>query len=305
MATLHPLSAAALFNLKGWVAVVTGGGTGVGLMIAQTLAANGATVYITGRRVDVLETSARIHGARDRLGESGGEIIPLAMDVTDKESIKNAVDKIEAEEGYLNILVNNAGVWQGRPNAVPSDGPEAFGAAMFAEEIQDNWQQSYLTNTMSPYFVTGAFLPLLAKATSSPAQQVGSVINNVSISGILRVTLRQQFSYSASKAAALHLTRQMAFDLGHEKISVRVNGIALGYFPSEMTTGSSGDENESTYDADGFRAFLEIAGVKTVKRMGTARDLASVILTLAINDYVWGTMSIIDGGITLNAPGNM
>lgn len=72
-------------------------------MIAQTLAANGATVYITGRRVDVLETSARIHGARDRLGESGGEIIPLAMDVTDKESIKNAVDKIEAEEGYLNM----------------------------------------------------------------------------------------------------------------------------------------------------------------------------------------------------------
>ncbi|KAI0876167.1 NAD(P)-binding protein [Hypoxylon argillaceum] len=305
MATLHPLSAAALFNLKGWVAVVTGGGTGVGLMIAQTLAANGATVYITGRRVDVLETSARIHGARDRLGESGGEIIPLAMDVTDKESIKNAVDKIEAEEGYLNILVNNAGVWRGRADAVPADGPEAFGAAMFAEEIQDNWQQSYLTNTMSPYFVTGAFLPLLAKATSSPAQQVGSVINNVSISGILRVTLRQQFSYSASKAAALHLTRQMAFDLGHEKISVRVNGIALGYFPSEMTTGSSGDENESTYDVDGFRAFLEIAGVKTVKRMGTARDLASVILTLAINDYVWGTMSIIDGGITLNAPGNM
>ncbi len=70
-------------------------------MIAQTLAVNGARVYITGRRADVLETSARVHGARDKLG--GGEILPLVMDVTDKESIKNAVSQIEAKEGYLNV----------------------------------------------------------------------------------------------------------------------------------------------------------------------------------------------------------
>ncbi|KAJ8111375.1 hypothetical protein ONZ43_g5635 [Nemania bipapillata] len=310
MATPHPLSASALFNLKDWVAV----GLFPGLFPpsinafspkTQTTILARPKVYITGRRVDVLETSARIHGARDRLGENGGEIVPLAMDVTDKESIKNAVSKIEAAEGYLNVLVNNAGVWKGRPNASPADGPEAFGAAIFAEEIEGNWQQSYLTNSTSPYFVTGAFLPLLAKAVNSPAQQVGNVINNASISGLLRLNIKQQFSYSASKAAALHLTRQMAFDFGHEKIGVRVNAIALGYFPSEMTTSSSNDENESSYDVAGFRAFLESAGVKAVKRMGTARDLASAILTLATNDYVWGTVSIIDGGLMLNAPGNM
>lgn len=72
-------------------------------VIAQTLAANGARVYITGRRVDVLETSARLHGARDKLGDIGGEILPLVMDVTDKESIKSAVAQIEAKEGYLNV----------------------------------------------------------------------------------------------------------------------------------------------------------------------------------------------------------
>lgn len=72
-------------------------------MIAQTLAANGARVYITGRRADVLETSSRVHGARDTLGENGGQILPLVMDVTNKESIKHAVDQIEAKEGYLNV----------------------------------------------------------------------------------------------------------------------------------------------------------------------------------------------------------
>ncbi|KAI0554370.1 NAD(P)-binding protein [Xylaria curta] len=305
MASPHPLSAAALFDLKNWVAVVTGGGTGVGLMIAQTLAANGARVYITGRRTDVLETSARVHGSKDKLGENGGEILPLVMDVTDKQSIKDAVGKIEGKEGYLNVLVNNAGVWKNRPAASPSDGPEAFGEAMFAEEVEDNWQQTFLTNTTSPYFVTAAFLPLLAKAANSPAKQVGTVINNASVSGFLRMTQRQQYSYNASKAAALHLTRQMAFDLSHENINVRVNGLALGYFPSEMTTGTSNDENESGADANAFRGFMEMMGVKVVKRMGTARELASAVLTLATNEYIWGTVSIIDGGFGLSVPGNM
>ncbi|KAI3318961.1 NAD(P)-binding protein [Xylariaceae sp. AK1471] len=305
MATPHPLSAAALFDLKGWVAVVTGGGTGVGLMIAQALAANGARVYITGRRADVLETSARVHGAREKLGENGGEIFPVVMDATDKESIKNTVGEIEAKEGYVNVLVNNAGVWKSRPAATPADGPEAFGAAMFAEDIEDNWQQTFLTNTTSPYFVTAAFLPMLAKAVSSPTKQVGSVINNASVSGLLRMTQRQQYSYNISKAAAIHLTRQMAFDLSHDKINVRVNGIAIGYFPSEMTTSKSNDENESSYDVDEFRGFMEMMGAKVVKRMGSARDLASVILTLATNEYLLGTVTILDGGFTLNLPGNM
>ncbi|KAI1197438.1 NAD(P)-binding protein [Nemania serpens] len=305
MATSHPLSAAALFDLKHWVAVVTGGGTGLGLMIAQTLAANGARVYITGRRADVLETSARVHGARDKLGENGGEILPVVMDVTDKASIKAAVDEIQAKEGYLNVLVNNAGVWKERPKAGPQDGPEAFGAAMFAEEIESNWQQSFLTNATSPYFVTAAFLPLLAKAASSPAQQVGTVINNSSMTGLLRHTLQQGFSYSTSKAALLHLTRQMALDFSHENINVRVNAIATGYFPSEMTTSASNEENESSYDVEGFRASMQAMGVKTVKRMGTARDLASVVLTLATNEFVWGTVSVLDGGFLLNMPGNL
>ncbi|KAI0886598.1 NAD(P)-binding protein [Annulohypoxylon maeteangense] len=305
MASPHPLSAAALFSLKGYVAVVTGGGTGVGLMIAQTLAANGAKVYITGRRVEVLETSAHVHGAPERLGASGGGIVPLAMDVTSKESVRATVAKITEKEGFVNILVNNAGVWGGRPTASPKDGPEAFSEAMMAEEKEDNWQKSFDINVTSQYFVTAAFLPLLAKAVSGPTGKVGSVINNCSVGGCLRMSQNRQFSYNASKAAFIHLTRQLAFELSHEQVNVRVNGLALGYFPSEMTTGESNGENESTASNEQFGKFLESMGGRILNRMGTPQELASVVLMLATNDFVWGTVTIVDGGFTLALPGNM
>ncbi|RYO94230.1 hypothetical protein DL766_002260 [Monosporascus sp. MC13-8B] len=300
----HPLSAASLFSLTGSVAVVTGGGTGVGLMIAQTLAANGAKVYITGRRKDVIETSARVHGSPDKLGPQGGSIIPIVMDVTSKDSIKAVVAEISEGEGHLDLLVNNAGFWAGRALAKPEEGPEAFGNAMFAESIEDAWQKAFLTNSTSPYFVTAAFLPLLAKAAQGPTGRVGSVINNTSASGFLRLTLNGQFSYNVSKAAANHLTRQMALDLSHENIRVRVNGIALGYFPSEMTTAGSDQNNESTYSLDEFRQFTSSMGAR-VQRMGGPRDIASAILLLATNEYMWGEIIIVDGGFALSVPGNM
>ncbi|KAI4860678.1 NAD(P)-binding protein [Hypoxylon rubiginosum] len=301
----HPLSAAALFSLKDWIAVVTGGGTGVGLMIAQTLAANGAKVYITGRRADVLETSALAHGSAEKLGASGGSIVPIVMDVTSKESIKSVVAEITQKEGHLDLLVNNAGVWVDRVRAKAEDGPEAFGEAMFAEDWEGNWQKTFNTNCISQYFVTAAFLPLLAKTVSGPAGRVGSVINNSSVSGFLRMTQNCQFSYNTSKAAFTHLTRQMALELSHENIRVRVNGIALGYFPSEMTTGASNDENESTHSPEEFTQFMAGMGATNVRRMGSPQELASAILMIATNEYIWGTVMIVDGGIALQVPGNM
>ncbi|KAI1139299.1 NAD(P)-binding protein [Hypoxylon sp. FL0543] len=305
MASSHPLSAAALFSLKGYVAVVTGGGTGVGLMIAQTLAANGAKVYITGRRVDVLETSARIHGSPEKLGPDGGSIVPIAMDVTSKDSINTVVAEIERKHGFLNVLVNNAGFWGGRPTEKAQNGPEAFSKAMMAESKDDNWQRTFEVNVTSQYFVTAAFLPLLAKAKSSPTGKLGTVINNSSGSGLLRMTQNCQFSYNASKAAFNQLTRQMAFEFSHEKIDVRVNGLALGYFPSEMTTGGSGETNESAPWNEHFAKFMENLGVPKVKRMGTAEEVASVVLMLVTNEFMWGTLTIVDGGFCLTSPGNM
>ncbi|KAI1459637.1 NAD(P)-binding protein [Annulohypoxylon moriforme] len=305
MASPHPLSAAALFSLKGYVAVVTGGGTGVGLMIAQTLAANGAKVYITGRRADVLDTSARVHGAPERLGGSGGSIVSLVMDITSKDSVKAAVATITEKDGFVNTLVNNAGMWGGRPAASPKDGPEAFSEAMLAEEKADNWQKTFDVNVTSQYFVTAAFLPLLAKAISGPTGKVGSVVNSCSVSGLLRMTQNRQFSYNVSKAAFIHLTRQLAFELSHKEVNVRANALALGYFPSEMTTGESNAENESTPFNEQFEKFMESMGGRIINRMGTAQEMASAVLTLVTNDFIWGNVWIVDGGLTLAVPGNM
>jgi NADP-dependent 3-hydroxy acid dehydrogenase YdfG len=96
MASQTDLSAASLFNIKGWVAVVTGGGSGLGLVTANTLAANGVKVYITGRRADKLKDA-------EKQDPSGGSIIALQMDVTDKESIQAGVDAIAKKEKFVNV----------------------------------------------------------------------------------------------------------------------------------------------------------------------------------------------------------
>ncbi|EMD88586.1 hypothetical protein COCC4DRAFT_67006 [Bipolaris maydis ATCC 48331] len=300
------LVASSLLSVKKWVVVVTGGGTGIGLMYAKALATNGAKVYITGRRQEVLEKSASIHGSTDEVGAAGGQIVPLVMDVTNKDSIKHAVQHIEEAHGYINLLVNNAGVWTTKPEAGPEDGPEKFGSSMFDQSI-DLWQKAFLVNATSVYFVTAAFLPLLAKSISSPTGKMGSVINTTSNSGQLRMSEASQLAYNVSKAAAVHMTRQLAFDFSHENIKIRVNGIAPGWFPSEMTTGGSDDKNESTAQDDAaFQQEMRNVGARVPPgRMGKAEDLASGLLTLATNDYIWGMNLVVDGGILQSVAGNI
>ncbi|OLN85671.1 Gluconate 5-dehydrogenase 3 [Colletotrichum chlorophyti] len=300
------LTAASLLTVKDWVVVVTGGGTGIGLMYAQALAANGAKVYITGRRQEVLEQSARVHGSADKIGSSGGQIVPLVMDVTNKDSIKDAVKHVTETDGYVNVLVNNAGVWTTKPEAGPEDGPEKFGSSMFDQSI-DLWQQAFLVNATSIYFVTAAFLPLLAKSVSSPTGKMGSVINTTSNSGQLRMSEGSQLAYNVSKAASVQMTRQLAFDFSHDNIKIRVNGIAPGWFPSEMTTGGSDDNNESTSQEDSAfqQEMLGIGARVPPGRMGKPEDLASGLLMLATNDYIWGMNLVIDGGILQSVAGNI
>ena len=97
---LSELNAASLFNLKGWVTVVTGGGTGLGLITAKSLAANGAKVYVTGRRADKLKDAEMTDSA------SGGSIVGLQMDCTDKQSIQQGIKAISEKEKFVNLLVS-------------------------------------------------------------------------------------------------------------------------------------------------------------------------------------------------------
>ncbi|GAA6010878.1 hypothetical protein JCM10207_003972 [Rhodosporidiobolus poonsookiae] len=284
----HEFSAANLFNLKGQVGVVTGGGTGLGLMQAQALAANGMKVFITGRRAEVLDKAVKESGPF----ESGGQLVALPMDVTNRESIVSGVKVVE-KEGYLSLLVNNAGIAKGTNKNLSK--AKAKGIEEYSKEMlnvqEDMFELVYNTNVASPWFVTGAFLPLLskAKAAQSP-KEGGSVINLTSISGFLKEDQDGQEIYNSSKAALVSLTNMMATEFADPAIGIRVNSIAPGLFPSEMTTAFPDPSNYEAHLALGY----------VLGRPGIPSEMAQTVLFLAANAFMQGQHIILDGGYMLN-----
>ena len=206
------------------VALVTGGGSGIGLMIVQALAVNGAKVYITGRTEEKLEKVAEIYGQ-----DIEGQIIPIAADVSQKSEITRLVKEIESKEKCLSILVNNAGISKGTHTVSESKNADEMKENMFDEESNtfEEWTDSYRTNVAGIYFLTTAFLPLLQRATETQKGYSGCVINITSISGLVRVSQHHP-AYNASKAAAIHLSNMLAAEIYDAGLKIRVNNIAPG-----------------------------------------------------------------------------
>ncbi|KAF9257515.1 NAD(P)-binding protein [Marasmius fiardii PR-910] len=230
---LAHLRAQSMYDLKGRVAIVTGGGTGIGLMIAKGLAANGAKVYITGRRPDVLQKLV------NSVPKEEGELIALPMDVTQKESILEAKKLIQEKEGKLHILVNNAGQvgptspWLADKDAPEKANGETFGNALFNEDIQ-GWGSLYAINVFPVFFMTTAFLGLLEKGSKDDPSWTSNVVNITSISGVIKLA-QDHFCYNSAKGAATHLSKLLATEIHLKKIPVRVNAVAPGVYASEMT----------------------------------------------------------------------
>ncbi|KAK7690308.1 hypothetical protein QCA50_006965 [Cerrena zonata] len=222
-----------MYDLKGRIALVTGGGTGIGWMIAQGLAANGAKVYIAGRRKEILEKVAQSF-------QGQGTVIPLPFDVTNRESISAAQKEIQTREGRLHILVNNAGMtgpvsrFLNDPSTPEHKDPETLGRALFENESFEAWTNLYACNTFSAFFVTTAFLGLLAKGSDDKAGYTSTVVNITSISSLMKLA-QNHFAYNSSKAALSHMTKMMAAEFALKKIPVRVNAVAPGVYESEMT----------------------------------------------------------------------
>lgn len=189
MADLKPLTTQSLFNIKGWIAIVTGGGTGLGLMTARALAANGAKVYITGRRVEKLKD------AELQDSSSGGSITAVQMDVTSRESIKEFVKSIGEKETHVNLLVNNAGATSVNYGEkwTPSGDPKEVSERMLGYQDFDDWTSIYKVNVASIYFTSIAFLPLLCAARKHGYAEAGNIINISSISGITKESQNGQF----------------------------------------------------------------------------------------------------------------
>merc|ERR1712187_1003042 len=150
-----------VFNVKGRVALVTGGGSGIGLMATQALAVNGAKVYITGWTGEKLDRVVELYGKN-----IPGQIVPLPSDVTSKDSITQLLKEIESKEKALHILINNAGI-SSSPGNTDAEDPKQLQQELFQDSIStfDEWESVYRTNVTQAFFTTAAFLPLLQKGT--------------------------------------------------------------------------------------------------------------------------------------------
>lgn len=184
-------------------------------MIATALEHNGATVYIAGRRKELLENAAKLHSRH-------GKLIPLTVDVTSKESISALVSEVSSRSGYINLLVNNSGVIGRsnqklkRPAPFPPGSADEIADVKAAQEYLwedtfEDWERTFSTNVSGPYFTTVAFLELLVKGKDTVPQ--GSQVVTVSSVAAFSRFMGASFQYNASKAAATHLTKMFSTNL--------------------------------------------------------------------------------------------
>ncbi|HEX2593642.1 MAG TPA: SDR family NAD(P)-dependent oxidoreductase, partial [Rhizomicrobium sp.] len=177
-----------LFSLQGRVALVTGGSRGIGKMIAQGFLEQGAKVYISARKIAACEEAAK------ELSQYG-ECIALPLDASGAEGAKRMADAYLKHESKLDILCNNAGAAWGAP---------------FAEFPESGWDKVMDLNVKTPFFLTQQLHAAL-KAAASP-EHLAKVIMIASIDGIA-ANPQETYSYHASKAGLIHLTKRMALQL--------------------------------------------------------------------------------------------
>ncbi|ETS76665.1 hypothetical protein PFICI_12052 [Pestalotiopsis fici W106-1] len=287
------LQANSLFDVSHVTAVVTGGGTGIGLMITQALQSNSAKVYITGRRNEVLEETVK------RYSTGPGSIHALTGDVSTKDGCVKLAQTLESKEPKgIHLLVNNAGIARDDATKYSSAGqPDMKDAKAISEHFlkseQDEWANTFQTNVAGAYYMSMALLPLLARGRDATPGYTSQVVNITSISGVMKGPSGGQPIYATSKAAATQLSRVLAALF--TEVGIRVNTITPGIFPSEMTAGSSGEDNKSTLD-------MKLSNPSG--RTGHDTDMGATILFLAGKGGLFYNGQILypDGGSTLVQP---
>lgn len=252
-----------LFSLAGKTALITGGTSGIGLMIAEGYLRAGVKVYVSSRKPDACAAAVR------QLSEFG-DVFAIPADVSDEAQCRALIDDVGGREDRLHILVNNAGAVWGEPfDTFPL---EAFDKVL-------------TLNVKAPFALTQLARPLLdaAAVEDDPAR----VINVGSVDGIV-VPRTPTFSYSASKAAVHQLTKHMAHVLAPK---ILVNAIAPGPFQSKMMA--------ATLDAVG----QQLAASAPVQRIGRGEDMmgAAIYLAARASNYVTGAVIPVDGGLSTTA----
>lgn len=245
------------FSLAGRVALVTGASSGFGAHFAAVLAQAGARVACVARRAD------RVEAVAQAIRDAGGQAFACAMDVTDPDSIRHGFDAVDAALGTVDVLVNNAGL------SAP---------AAFPEMSDAQWTSVLEVNLTAPYRVSREMSRRLIAR-----RQPGSIINIASILGHLAKAMF--INYGTTKGALIHMTQYMALDLLPH--GIRVNAIAPGYFPTDMTN--------PFFESEPGRREVEAL---PPKRLGRLDELDGPLLLLAsdASSYMNATVLTVDYG---------
>jgi len=251
-----------LFRLNGRVALVTGASSGLGATFARGVAEAGASVVVAARRKERLDSLVA------ELEKEGGQALAVPCDVTKEEEVERLVQATLKRFGRLDILVNNAGV----SNVAPAE-----------EEALEMFQRVIEVN------VTGVFLCAKHCGKAMLSAGRGSIINIASMMGMVGIGVLPQASYNTSKGAVINMTRELAAQWA--KRGVRVNALAPGWFPTEMTEGMFDNE----------RSILFIERRTPMGRAGRPEELLGALLLLAsdASSYITGQTIVVDGGWTI------
>ncbi len=252
-----------MLRLSGKVALITGGGTGIGRACARAFAREGALVAVAGRRKEPPDTVAR------EIELAGGKALALSCDVTETTSVAAALSQTEQHFGRLDTIVNNAG---------------AVVVATAEHTSDQDWEVVLAVNLTGTFLVSRAALPALRRARG------GSIVNIGSVLGL--VARRERAAYCAAKAGVCGLTRAMAID--HARDKIRVNCICPTIVETQL--GMESIRQAPNAEAEIQRRISEIP----LGRMGTPEDVALMAVYLASDEASWvtGASLPLDGGVT-------
>jgi len=251
-----------LFDLTGKVALVTGGGRGIGETAATALAEAGARVVITGRREEYLTA------ASEKMAARGFACLAVVADVTQPDDVARAVQSTLDAYGQLDILVNNAG--------------QTWGQA--TEDMPfERWRQVIEVN------LNGMFLMSQAAGRHMLARGSGRIINVASVAGLVAGDHQgvKTIAYNTSKAGVIAFTRSLAMEWGRR--GVNVNAIAPGWFPTRMAAASINASRER---------FEERTALGRIGDLDELRG-AFVFLSAPASSYITGQTLVVDGGISI------
>ena len=252
-------------QLEGRVALVTGGGTGIGAAVVERFVAAGAKVLITGRRAAMLEQVAASLPA--------GSVTTFVGDVSEDGAAERMVEAALGISGKLDILVNNAAI---ETNAPVVDMDPAV------------WRQVVEINLTGPFLMMKAAIPKMIEGGG------GSIINVASLAGVVAVPGGP--AYCATKAGVIHLTKQVAFDYG--KDNVRCNVVCPGPIRTTMLEGNFVPlAKHLNTDMDGV--FDRVRENVPLRRIADPADIAGVFVFLAGDDsnFMTGSTVLVDGGV--------